>query len=128
MLLFSCSVVSNSLWPHGLQHTRLPLPTLSPRVCSNSCLLRQWCHPTISSSVSPFSSCTKSLQHQGLFQWVSSLHQVAKVQELQFSISPSNEYSGNEYLRLTGLLSLLSKGLSRVFSSTTTQKHQFCGT
>ena len=56
-------VISNSLWPHGLQHTRLPLPILSPRVCSNSCLLRQWCHPTIS----PFSSCPQSFPASGSF-------------------------------------------------------------
>ena len=62
----------------GLQHARLPCPSLSPRVCSNSCLLCWWCHPTISSSVSPFDSCPQSF-----FQWVSSSHQVAKVLELQ---------------------------------------------
>ena len=64
-------------------------------------------------------------QHPGLFQWVSSLHQMAKVLELSFSISPSNEYSGLISLGLTGLISLQSKGLSRVFSNTTDQKHQF---
>ena len=69
-------------------------PSLFPRVCSNSHPLNQWCHPTISSSVSPFSSCLSLSQHQGLFQWVGSLHQVAKVLELQFSIGPSGEYSG----------------------------------
>ena len=67
-------------------------------------------------------------QHEGLFQWISSLHQVAKVLDFSFSISPSDDYSGWFPLGLTGLISLLSKGLSRVFSSATIQKHQFCGT
>ena len=57
---FSCSVVSNSLWPHGLQHARLPCPSPTPRACSNSCPSSQWCHPTVSSSVVPFSSCLQS--------------------------------------------------------------------
>ena len=69
-LLFSCSVVCDSLRFHGLQNTRLPCPPLSPRVCSNSCSLSRWCHPTVSSSVAPFFSCPQSFQHQGLFQWV----------------------------------------------------------
>ena len=60
MLLFSCSVMSDSLWPHGLQHTRLPCPSPTPRACSNSCPLSLQCHPTISSSVFPFSSCLQS--------------------------------------------------------------------
>ena len=67
LLLFSCSVVSNSLWPHGLQQARLPCPSPSLRACSNSCPLSPWCHPTISSSVVPFSSCLLSFQYQGLF-------------------------------------------------------------
>ena len=69
-LLFSCSVVCDSLRFHGLQNTRLPCPPLSPRVCSNSCSSSQWCHPTVSASVAPFFSCPQSVQHQGLFQWV----------------------------------------------------------
>ena len=73
----------NSLRPHGLQHTSLPSPSLSPRLCSNSCPLNQWCHPTISSSVIPFSSCLQSLPASGSFQWLDSLHQVAKGLELQ---------------------------------------------
>ena len=60
LLLFSHSVVSDSLWPHGFEHARLPCPSPSPRACSNSCPLSQWCHPTISSSVIPFSSCLQS--------------------------------------------------------------------
>ena len=81
VLLFSHSVVSNSLQPHGLQHTRLPCSSPSPGACSNSCPLSWWCHPTISSSVIPFSSCLS--QHRALFQWVGSSHQVAKIMELQ---------------------------------------------
>ena len=79
-LQFSHSVVSNSLWPHELQHARLSCPSLSPRVYSNSCPLCQ-CHPTI--FVAPFSSSLSLFQHQDLFQWVSSLYQLAKVLELQ---------------------------------------------
>ena len=67
LLLFSCSVMSDSLWPHGLQHARLPCPSLSPRVCSNSCPLSWWCHPTISSSVTRFSSCPQSFPTSGSF-------------------------------------------------------------
>ena len=88
LLLFSHSAVSYSLLPDGLQHARLPCPSLSPRVCLNSCPLCRWCHPTISSSALSFS------QHQSLFQWDGSLHQAAKVLSFSFSISPSNEYSG----------------------------------
>ena len=72
LLLFSCSVVSDSLWPHGLQHARPPCPSPSPGAYSNSCPLSQWCHPTILSSVIPFSSALNLSQHQGLSQWVSS--------------------------------------------------------
>ena len=76
--LFSRSVVSDSLWPHGLQHARLPCPSLFPRLCSNSHPLSRWYHPTISSPSPPaFNLCWH------LFQWVSSSHQVAKVLELQ---------------------------------------------
>ena len=77
---------------HGLQHTRLPYPSLSPGICSNSCPLSQWCSPTISSSTASFALSLS--QHQGLFQWVSSSHQVAKLLELQLQHCPSNEYSG----------------------------------
>ena len=75
---FSCSLVSDSLRPHGLQHARLPCPSPTPRACLNSCPLSRWCHPTISSSVVPFSSHLQSFPDQGLFQWVSSSHQMAK--------------------------------------------------
>ena len=91
---FSHSAISNCLWPHGLQHARLPWPSPTLRACSNSHPSSQWCHPTISSSIILFSSWLQFSQHQGLFQWVSSLHQVAKVWSFSFSISPFNEYSG----------------------------------
>ena len=83
--LFCCSVTQSCLtlfYPVGLQHTGLPCPSPSLRVCSNSCPVSQWCHPTISFSVIPFSSCLHLSQHQ-FFQWVSSLHQLVKVLELQ---------------------------------------------
>ena len=80
---FSRSVMSGSLQPHESQHARPPCPSQTPRVHSNSCPSSQWCHPAISSSVVPFSSCPQSLPTQGLFQWVNSSHQVAKVLELQ---------------------------------------------
>ena len=83
LLLFSHSVMSDFLQPHGLQHASLPCPSESPRVCSNSCPLSQWYHPTISSSFISFSSFLQSFQYQGLLQWIGSLHQVAKVLELQ---------------------------------------------
>ena len=81
-LQFSPKVLSKSLWPRVLQHARLPCPSSTPRVYSNSCSSSRWCHSTISSSVVPF-SCLKSSQHQGLFQWVCSSHQVAKVLKFQ---------------------------------------------
>ena len=126
-VLSSPSVVSNSLQPHGLQHTRLPCPSLSLWVCSNSCPLSQWCHPTISSSVAPFSSCPQSFPASESF----SISQVfiAGGQSIVVSASvlPMNWIQGWFPLGLTGLISLLSKGLSRVFSSTTFQKYQFFG-
>ena len=80
---FSLSVMSDSLQPHESQHARPPCPSPTPRVYSNSCPSSRWCHPAISSSVIPFSSCPQSLQHQGLFQWVNTSHKVAKVLEFQ---------------------------------------------
>ena len=122
-LLFSCSVMSDSFWPHGLQHTRLPCPSLSPRVYSDSCLLCWWCHPIISSSVVPFPSCPQSFPPSGSFPVILVLL-IRWPKYWSFSISPSNEYSGLISFR-TGWISLRSKGLSRVFSNTTVQKHQF---
>ena len=104
VLFFSCSVMSDTLRSHGLQHTRLPCPALSPGVCQNSSPLSWWCHPTISSSVDPFSLALNLSQHQCLLQWVSSLHQALKYWSFILSISPSNEYSGLIFFR-TGLTS-----------------------
>ena len=127
-LLFSLSVGSHSLWPHGLQHARLPCPSPSPGVCSNSYLLSQWSHPTILSSV-VLSSCLQSFPASGSFP-VSQLLTSGGSNigtSASASILPMN-IQGWFFLELTGLISLLSKGLSRVFYSTTIQKHQFFST
>ena len=122
---FSCSVMSDSLRPHGLQHTRLPCPSSTPRACSNSCLLSQWCHPTILSSVDPFSSNLQSFPASGSFQMspLKSGGQSIGV-SASASVLPMN-IQGWFPKGLIGLISLQSKGLSRVFSNTTLQKHQF---
>ena len=109
---FSHSVVYNSLQPHGQHHARLPSPSVSPRVCSNSCPLKWWCYPTISPSVNLLPSIFPSIR---VFFSESSLC-IRWLKYWNVSISPSNEYSGLIPLGLTGLISLLSKGLSRVFS------------
>ena len=123
-LLSSSSVGSDSLWPHGLQHARLPCPSPSPGACSNSCPLSQWCHPTISSSVAPFSSCPQSFpaSHR---PFASSGGQCIEA-SASASALPMN-IQGRCPLELTGLISLLAKRLSRVFSSTTVWNHQFFG-
>ena len=92
LLLFSHSVLSDFLQPHRLQHVRLLFPSSSPRVCSISCPLSRWCHPTISSSVIPFSSCFQSFPTSGSFFNESALH-IRQPKYWSFSISPSNEYS-----------------------------------
>ena len=122
---FSHSVVSDSLWSHGLQHARPPCPSLTPGVYSNSRLLSQWCHPTISSSVTPFSSCLQSFPASGSFPMSQvfasggqSIGASASASVLPMTIQDWFP------LGLTGLITLLSKGLSRVFSSTTVWKHQ----
>ena len=123
---FSCSVVSNSLWPHGLQHARLLCPSPSPRICSNSCPLNQWCQATILSFVIPFSSCLQSFPASRSFpmsQLLSSSGQSIGPAALASVLSMNIQ--GWFPLGLTGLISLQSKGLSRVFSKTTVQKHQF---
>ena len=121
---FSRSVLSDSLWPHGLLHARLPCPSSTTRACSDSCPLSQWCHPTISSSVVPF-SCLQSFPASSVsfpMSWLfASSGQSIGVSALVFPINIQGWFS----LGLTGLISLLSKGLSRVFSSTTDWKHQF---
>ena len=92
---FSSSVMSDSLQPHGLQHTRPPCPSPTPGIYSNSCLLSQWCHPTISSSVIPFSSHLQSFPASGSFPDESVLRiRWPKDWSFSFSISPSTEYSG----------------------------------
>ena len=111
LLLLSHSAVSNSLWPHGVEHTRLPCPWLTLGVCSNSCLLSRWCHRAISSLVAPFFSCLQSFPASGSFQWVHSSHQVAKVSELQLQHQSFQVLTQSWFhLGLTGLISLLSKG------------------
>ena len=129
LVQFSHSVVSNSLQPHELQHTRRPCPAPTPGACSNSCLLNWWCHPTISSSVVPFSSCTQSFPASGssqMSQFSTSGGQSIGVSALaSFPPKKSQGWSPSEW---TGWISLQSKVLSRVFSNTTVQKHQFFGT
>ena len=120
------SVVCDSLWPHGLQHSMLPFPLLSPGACSNSCPFSQWCLQTISSSVTSF-SCPQFFPASGSFQMSQLFASGDQIIEASASASvlPMN-IQGWFPLGLTDLISLLSKGLSRVFSSTTVQQHQFC--
>ena len=128
-LSFSHWVMSDSLWPHGLQHTRPPCPSPSPRVCPSSCPMNQWCHPTISSSVVPFSSCLQSFPVSGSFP-MSRLF-TSGGQSVGASTSASvlsMNIKGWFPLGLIGLISLQSKGLSQAFSSTTIGKDQFFGT
>jgi len=124
LLLFSRSVVSDSLWPHGLQHARPPCPSPTPRVYSNSCPSNLWCHPTISSSVIPF-SCPQSFPASGSFPASRLFTLGGQSIGASASVLPMNIQSWFP-LRLTGWISLLSKGLSKVFSSTI-QRHQFFG-
>ena len=126
---FSCSVVFDSLWPHGLQHVRLPYPSPTPRAYSNSCPSSRWCHPTLPSSVIPFSSCLQSFPSSGTFpmsQFFASGGQRIGV-SASASVLPMTIQDWFP-LEWTGWISLLSKGLSRVFSNTTLQKHQFFAT
>ena len=120
-------VVSNSLWPHELRQSRLPCPSPSPKACSNSCPLSQWCHPTISCSVGPFFSCPQSFPASGSFP-MSQLHIRRPKYRASASVSVLlMNILGWLPLGLTDLVSLQSKGLSRVFYKTTVQKHQFFG-
>ena len=123
---FSCSVVSSSLRPHEPQQARLPRQSATPGVHRNPSQLSWWCHPTISSSVVPFFSCPQSFDHQGLFQWVLCIRW-PKYWSFSFNISPSMNTQDWFPLGWTGWISLQSKGLSRVFSNSTVQKHQFFG-
>ena len=127
LLLFVKSlIVSNSLWPHGLQPARLPCPSPSPRVCSNSCPLSQWCHPTVPTSDTPFSSCSQSFPASGSFPMSWRFSSGGQSTRASASVLPRNIQHWFP-LGLTSFISLQSKGLSRVFSSTTVQKHQFFG-
>ena len=126
---FSHSVVFDSLRPRGLQHARSPCPLPAPRVYSNSCPLSRWCHPTISSSVIPFSSCPQSFPASGSFQM--SQFFASGGQSIGVSASASVlPMNAQDWFPLgwTGWISLQSKGLSRVFSNITVQKHQFFST
>ena len=129
---FCCCSVAQScltLQPCRLQHARLPCPSLSPRVSSNSCPLSQWCHPAILSSVVPF-SCPQSFPASGSFSSESALHiRWPKYWSFNFSINSSNEYSGLVSFRIDWFDLLAVQGtLNRVHSSTTVWKHQFFGT
>ena len=128
LFFFSCQVLSNSLWPHELQHGRLLCPSLSSAVCANACPLSQWCLPTISSFVTSFSFSPLSFPESGSFpmsRLFTSAGQSLGV-STSASVLPMN-IQGCFPLGWTGLISLQSKGLSRVFSSTTVRKHQLFG-
>ena len=128
LVQFSHSVTSNSLQPHCLQNARPPCPSPIPGACSNSCPSSRWCHPTISSSVVPFSSCLQSFPASGSFprsQFFTSGGRSVGV-SASASALPMNIRDWFP-LGWTGWISLQSKGLSRVFSNTTAQKHQFFG-
>ena len=123
---FSCSVVSNFLQTHGLQHASLPCPSPTPRACSKSCPSNWQCHPTTSSSVIPFSFCLQFFLASGSFlmsQLFASDGQ-STVASASASVLLMNIQDWFP-LGLTGLISLQSKGLSRIFSNTTLQKHKF---
>ena len=123
---FSCSVMSSSLQPHGLQHARLPCPSPTSDTCSNPCPSSCWCHPTISSSVVPFSSCPPSFSASECFQmsrlFASGSQRIGV--SASTSVLPMNTQDWSP-LGWTGWISLQSRGLSRVFSNTTVQKYQF---
>ena len=126
---FSRSVVSDSLRPHELQHTRPPCPSPTPGVYPNSCPSSRWCHPTISSSIVPFSSCPQSFPASRSFQITQLFASGGQSIGISASTSvlPMNTQDWSP-LGWTGWISLQSKELSRVFSNTTVQKHQFFGT
>ena len=126
---FSHSVMSDSFWPHGLQFARLPCSSPTPRAYSNSCPSSQWCHPTISSSVVPFSSCLQSFPASGSFPMSQLITSSGQSMGVSASASVLPMIIQDWFpLGLTGWISLQSKGLSRVFSNTTVQKHQFLST
>ena len=126
---FNCSVVSDSLWSHGLQHARLPCPSPTPGACSNSGPSSWWCHPTISSSVVPFSSGLQSFPASGSFSvsqfFVSGGHIIRA--SASASVLPMNIQDWFP-LGWTCWIALLSRGLTKVYSNTAVQKHQFFST
>ena len=125
-MLSSVQSLSDSLQPHGLQYARLPCPSSTPEACSNSHTSSRRCHPIISTSVEPFSSCLKSFPASGSFQksqFFASGGQIIGI-SAPASVLPMN-IQDQFPLGWTGWISLQSKGLSRVFSNTTVQKHQF---
>ena len=124
-LLFSCPLVSHSLQPRGLQRARPPCPSPSPKVCPSSCSLRWWCRPAISSSDDLFSFCPQSFPALGTFP--GSQVFTSDNQNTGASVLASVNSQGWSPLRLTGLISLLSRGLSGAFSRTAVQRHQFFG-
>ena len=124
---FSRSVVSNSLRPHESQHARPPCPSPTPRIHSDSCPSSPWCHPAISSSIVPFSSCPQSLPASESFQMSQLFTSGGQSIGASASVLPMNIQDWFP-LGLIGLISLQSKGLSRVFSNTTVQKHRFFST
>jgi len=133
LLTFSRSVVSDSFQPPGLQHTKLPCPSPSPGACSNSCPLSRWCHPTTSSSLVPFSFCLQSFSESVYFPVSQEKthfdHFASGGQSIGASVSVLPVNIQDRFpLGWTGLIPLQSKRLSRVFSNTTVQKHQFFGT
>ena len=119
--------MSDALWPHGLQHARLPCSSPTPGAYSNSCPSQWWCHPTISFSIIPFSSCLHSFTASGSFLMSQFFASGSQSIGASASVLPMNIQDWFS-LGLTGLVSLKPKGLSRVFSSTTIQKHQFFST
>ena len=127
--MFSHSVMSDSLQPHGLQHTRPPCPSPSPEVCPGSCPLHQWCHPAISPSDSLFSFCPQSFPTSGTFpmSWLFTSDDRIPGVSASVSVLPMSIQGWFPNLRLTGLISLLSKELSGVFSSTTVSRYRFFG-
>ena len=120
-------IVTDSLQPHGLQHARPPCPSPSTKVYSRLCPLHQWCHPAISHLPMPSSSALSLFQHQGLFHWVIYMHQMTEILELQLQHQSLQWVFSWFALRLSGLISFPSKGLSGVFSSTTVLRPQFFG-
>ena len=124
---FSCSVLLNSLGPRGLQHSRLSCPSPTRGAYSNSCPSCRWCHPTISSSIVSFSSCLQSFPASGSFLMSQFVPSGGQSIGASASVLPVNIQDWFP-LGWTGLISLQSKGLSRIFSNTTIQKHQFFST